>query len=153
MKEFFKKKGVGYILNIIAIAVGIIALVCYLCSAEDKSKMTETFVSAAVYVPLIIAILLNVAALFFDHSLIKIGAFVVYFAALAFWIFTQAGYIVNVMMGIDGNKFGFAYVLSVVCLVAAMALCIVSAALKKKKQAEPTSEPSQPESGETETSE
>lgn len=145
MKEFFKKKGVGYILNAVAIAVGIIALVCYLCSAEDKSKMTETFVSAAVYVPLILAILLNVAALFFDYSLIKIGAFIMYFIVLAFWIFTQAGYIVNVMMGIDGNKFGFAYVLSVVCIVAAMALCITAAALKKKKQAEPRPEQEQGE--------
>ena len=126
MNEFFAKRGVGYILNAIACVLGIVCLVCYLVSAEDKSKMTETFVSALVYVPLILASAVNAVGLFYSHSMIKVAAFALYFFALATWILTQAGYIVNVFMGIDGNVFSFAYILTVVCVVCCMVLSIVS---------------------------
>lgn len=88
--------------------------------------MTETFVSALVYVPLILAIAVNAVGLFYSHSMIKVAAFALYFFALATWILTQAGYIVNVFMGIDGNVFSFAYILTVVCVVCCMVLSIVS---------------------------
>lgn len=67
MKEFIKNKGIGYVLNAMAIILGIVGLICYLVSAEDKSKMTETFVSAMVYIPFIIAILLNAVGLFYSN--------------------------------------------------------------------------------------
>ena len=100
--------------------------------------MTETFVSAIIYVPLIIALVINVAAAFVRGSLIKIGAFAVYFFAFASWCYTHGGYIVNVFMGIDGNVFSFAYILTVICLLACAVLCVVAAVFtgRKKKSAE-----------------
>lgn len=137
MAEFLKKRGVGYLLNAVAMLLGIIALICYLCTGEDKSKMTETFVSAAVYLPLIVGVVFNTAGLAYRNSLLKIGAFSAYFLGFALWIFNQAGYIVNVMMGIDGNTFGFGYVLAVVCMIAAMAVSLVATGkFRKKKDAE-----------------
>lgn len=100
--------------------------------------MTETFVSAIIYVPLIIALVINVAAAFVRGSLIKIGAFAVYFFAFASWCYTQGGYIVNVFMGIDGNVFSFAYILTLICLLACAVLSIIAAVFtgRKKKSAE-----------------
>ena len=91
--------------------------------------MTETFVSAIIYVPLIIALVINVAAAFVRGSLIKIGAFAVYFFAFASWCYTQ---------GIDGNVFSFAYILTVICLLACAVLSIIAAVFtgRKKKSAE-----------------
>ena len=133
MKEFFKNKGVGYILNIVATALGLVAMICYLVSGTDKSYMTETTVSAIVYVPLIVAVLLNAGTLFYNNSLMKIAAFGVYFLAFALWGYNQAGYIVNVFMGIDGNSFGFAYILTIICMVACMVLSLMGTGSFKKK--------------------
>lgn len=127
-----KNRGVGYRINIVAMALGIVGLICYLVSGEDKSQMTETFVSASVYVPFLIAIILNGAGLFFKSSIIKIFAFAMYFLTLAMWILTQAGFIVNVVMGIDNNTFSFAYILSVICMIAPMVLSLVSLKSFKK---------------------
>ena len=140
MVEFFKKKGVGYILNIVALAMGIVALICYLVSGEDKSYMTPTYVEAIVYVPIIVGIVLNIVVLFYSNSLVKIFAFIAYFLSLCMWIYNQAGYIVNVMMGIDGNHFGFAYILAVVAMVVAMVLSLLSAFKFKKKATQQTVE-------------
>ena len=56
MEETSKKKGAGYILNLAALILGAVGLVCYLLSGTDQSKMTETVVSAMVYVPFAAAI-------------------------------------------------------------------------------------------------
>lgn len=130
MREFIHKAAkngiVSYILNASAFLLGVIALICYCVSAEDKSKMTETFVSAAVVVPIVIAFAINGVGIAYQHSLIKIGAFSMYFLAFATWILNQAGYIVNVLMGIDGNSFGFAYVLAFVLIICCATLSMVS---------------------------
>lgn len=130
MSEFIGKAAknglVSYILNACATLLGVIALICYCVSAEDKSQMTETFVSASVIVPLVLAFVANGVGLVFQHSLVKIGAFSMYFLAFATWALNQAGYIVNVFMGIDGNNFSFAYVLTFVLIIACATLSIVS---------------------------
>lgn len=130
MREFIGKAAkngiVSYILNACALLLGIVAFVCYLVSAEDKSQMTETFISAAVVVPLVIAVLAGGVGIVFQHSLVKIGAFAMYFLSLVTWIFNQVGYIVNVFMGIDGNSFGFAYVVAFVFIIACAVLSLLS---------------------------
>ncbi len=137
MNKLLRSRGIGDLLNLIAIATGIIALICYLVSAEDKSGMTDTVVSAMVYVPVILALLVNIAAVFLRSNFCGIGGFALYFFALAAWVYTQGGYIVNVFMGIDGNVFSFAYVLTFICIIASIVLCLVSAIfLAKKKKAE-----------------
>lgn len=130
MREFLNKVAkngiVSYILNACALLLGIIALICYCVSAEDKSQMTETFISASVIIPIVIAFIANGVGIVYQHSLIKIGAFAMYFLALATWILNQAGYIVNVFMGIDGNSFGFAYVVTFVFIIFCAVLSIVA---------------------------
>lgn len=126
-----KTKGTGYLLNAVALVFGTVGLICYLLSGEDQSKMTETYVSAMVYVPFILAILANAAGFFIKGSMPKIAAFSIYFLTLALWGLTQAGYIVNVFMGIDGNSFSIAYILSVIGMIVPMVLSIVSAAVRK----------------------
>lgn len=134
MNRMLKNRGISDLLNMIAFIVGIVGLICYLVSAEDKSAMTETVVSAMVYAPMIIALVINVVAVFIRNSLVKIVAFAAYFFAVASWFYTQGGYIVNVLMGIDGNVFSFAYILTIICLLACTVLSIVAAALTKKKR-------------------
>ena len=51
---------------------------------------------------------------------------IVWQLAFATWALNQAGYIVNVFMGIDGNSFSFAYVLTFVMIIACATLSIVS---------------------------
>lgn len=126
-------KGIGYIVNAVAAVLGIIGVICYFLSGDDRSGMTETFVSALVYVPFILAVVCSLIGLFYSNSLIKIAAFALYFFSLATWIMTQAGYIVNVFMGLDGNSFSFAYIVTFISLIACMVLSIVSGATSKKK--------------------
>ncbi|MCI8613175.1 MAG: hypothetical protein HFE48_05730 [Clostridia bacterium] len=130
MREFLGKAAkngiVSYILNACAFILGIAALICYLVSAEDKSQMTETFISATVVVPLVIAVLANGAGIVYQNSLVKIGAFAMYFLSLVTWIFNQVGYIVNVFMGIDGNSFGFAYVTAFVLFIVCAVLSLTA---------------------------
>ena len=64
-----KTKGTGYLLNTVALVLGTVGLICYLLSGEDQSKMTETYVSAMVYVPFILAILANAAGFFIKATL------------------------------------------------------------------------------------
>ncbi len=122
-----KNKTAGFFLNLIALCCGVAALVCYLISGNDRSGMTETTVSALVYCPLAIGALINVIALFRGKGMVKVAAFIAYFFAFAMWAYTQAGYIVNVFMGIDANTFSFAYIVSLIGMVGAMVFSLVSA--------------------------
>ena len=126
-----KKKGTGYILNLAALILGIVGLVCYLISGTDQSKMTETVVSAMVYVPFALAILLNAAGLVKEDRMFRMFAMILYFLTLALWGFTQAGYIVNVLMGIDGNSFSLPYILSFVGMIVPMVLSFIAAVTRK----------------------
>ena len=124
MWEFIRKGGVGRLLNIVALALGIVALVCYVNSAEDKSGMTETHLSALVLVPLIAALAAGAAAVAFNKNYLKLIAAVLWLCALLTWIFTQIGFIVNVLMGIDGNVFTPTYITAFVCIIACMLLSL-----------------------------
>ena len=97
----------------------------------DESKMTETVVSAMVYVPFAAAILCGVVGLFTGNSMIRMFAAILFFLTLALWGFTQAGYIVNVFMGIDGNSFSLPYILSFVGMVVPMILNFTAAVARK----------------------
>ena len=131
MEETSKKKGAGYILNLAALILGAVGLVCYFLSGTDQSKMTETVVSAMVYVPFAAAILCGVVGLFTGNSMIRMFAAILFFLTLALWGFTQAGYIVNVFMGIDGNSFSLPYILSFVGMVVPMILIFTAAVARK----------------------
>ena len=58
-------------------------------------------------------------------------AMILYFLTLALWGFTQAGYIVNVLMGIDGNSFSLPYILSFVGMIVPMVLSFIAAVTRK----------------------
>lgn len=131
MAEQAKTKSTGFMLNAVALVLGLVGLICYLLSGEDKSHMTETVVSALVYIPFILSILASATGFFIKGSMPKIAAFSLYFLTLALWLLTQAGYIVNVFMGIDGNTFSIAYILCVIGMIVPMILSIVSAAMRK----------------------
>ena len=132
MKEFFRKRGVGYILNIAALLIGVVALVCYLSSAEDKSGMTETHLSALVIVPLAAALAVHASVVVLNKNYLKLIAAILWLCVLLTWIFTQVGFIVNVMMGIDQNVFSAAYIATFVCIIADIVLCVLSRQRIKK---------------------
>ncbi len=147
MRDFFKKRGIPDLLNAIALLFGIVALICYLVSAEDKSSMTDTHISVLVYLPIALGIVVNCVAVFFQNSLLKMFAFFLYLLSAAMWGFTQAGYIVNVMMGIDGNTYSFAYILSIIAMLVAMLLSLLAIFRfgKKKAAAEQTTDNNLPQ--------
>ncbi|MBO4989039.1 MAG: hypothetical protein J6D37_01775 [Clostridia bacterium] len=126
-------KGIPAFLNAIALVLGIVGVISYFLSGTDASGMTETTVSAMVYVPFLLAVLASAGALLTGNSMVKILAFACYFLTLATFIMTQAGYIVNVFMGIDGNSFSFAYILAVLGIVCPMVLSLVSLKRFRKK--------------------
>ena len=126
-------KGISAILNLVAAGLGILGVISYFLSGTDASGMTETEVSAMVYVPFLLAILASVGALLTGNSMVKILAFSCYFLTFATFIMTQAGYIVNVLMGIDGNSFSFLYILAVLGIVCPMVLSLVSLKRFRKK--------------------
>jgi hypothetical protein len=126
MKEFINKKGIVFFLNLITAILAILGLIFYVLSAKDKSSMTETDISALVIVPFAISIALTAATLFLKHNLINIFSFILYFATFAAWLINQAGYLVNVFMGLDGNSFSFLYILTFVLIIACLVISIIS---------------------------
>lgn len=131
--DFIKKKGVGFIINAVVVMIAIVGFILYLVSADDKSGMTETAISPIVIILYIVGIGMSIATLFINSDLTKILTAVVYIATLVFWISSQAGFIVNVMMGTDGNSFSVAYILCVVFTILAIVLSFLTIIKPKKK--------------------
>ena len=132
--NFIKKKGLGYLFNIIVVVIAIVGLILYCISADDKSKMTETTLSPLVVDLFIIGIGMSVTTLFLNSDLTKVLTAVAYVAVLGFWVFSQADFIVNVLIGTDGNSFGVDYIICVICMILAIALTFLTL-IKPKKEA------------------
>lgn len=126
MKELINKKGLPFLLGIISIVLACLGLLFYCLSAQDKSNMTGTNISLLVVCSLAIAIALTILGLFVKFNLIKIFSFIFFFASFATWLVNQAGYAVNVFMGLDGNSFSAIYILAFVLIIACTGISLAS---------------------------
>lgn len=125
MKKWLFSREISFWILLATAIIGIIGAVCYGISGTDESQMTETFMSPLVLTLIIIASLGCLAAMFVKASLLKTITAVVFFAAIVSWAINQAGFIVNVMMGLDGNSFSPSYIFAVVAMVIGFAVSLV----------------------------
>jgi hypothetical protein len=129
MKAFITNKKADFWILLVTVLLGIVGVICYATTGTDASEMTDTHMSLLVLLIYIVAVAASVVAMFVEIPLIRTGGAVIYFAALVSWAVNQAGYIVNVFMGIDGNVFSFGYVLAVLVLLVGIVTSIVTGAI------------------------
>ena len=134
MKQFFANKKADFYILSATVVLGILGIILYAVTATDKSQMTETFVSGWVIALFAIAVASSCAAMFLEFPLIRTLGSVAYFATILAWAINQGGYIVNVMMGIDGNVFSFGYILAVIIMLLGFIASIVSGVMLIKRQ-------------------
>lgn len=130
IKKFFADKGVGYYLTAFALVFSVISLVLY--GKNGITKFSATLNTSAI-VCLWITIALLAVSLVFQFKQVK---YVAYFACL-FGLFgfvqSQATYIANVFVAIDGNSFSGGFIATTVFFVLAVLFSLLSAALTNWK--------------------
>lgn len=133
MKAFITNKKADFWILLAMVILGVIGAICYGVTGTDASQMTDTHVSALVLSIYIIAVALSAVAMFVEIPLLRTGGAVIYFAALLAWGVNQAGYIVNVFMGIDGNVFSFGYLVAVFVLLIGIVVSVLTGVLLLKR--------------------
>ena len=106
MGSFFKSKKAGYYLMIPALVLSVLAFIFYKNSVDTKFGS----VSQAAVTTFIIGIVLCALSLILDYREIKFAACAVLFYACLDSISSQANYITNVVVSIDGNSFSTGFI-------------------------------------------
>ena len=126
IKKFLSGKGVGYYLTLPAIIFGILAIVMY-----GKTGITDfnTQLSTGVLVCGWIGVGLLIISLAFEFKPVKYVAYLLFLFAFFAYIQTQATYIANVFVSIDGNTFTGGFIATVVFYVLSFVVTLLAAAL------------------------
>jgi hypothetical protein len=133
MKAFITNKKADFWILLSIVILGIVGAICYAVTGTDASQMTDTQMSGVVLSIYIVAVAVSAIAMFVEMPLLRTGGAVIYFAALLAWAVNQAGYIVNVFMGIDGNVFSFGYIIAVLVLLLGIIASVLTGVLLLKR--------------------
>ena len=130
IKKFFAGKGVGYYVTLVALVTAIISLVLYNNNGITKfnAKLNTTAI-----VCLWIAIALLACSMVFEFKQVKYCAYFACLFGFFGFIQSQATYIANVFVAIDGNSFSGGFIATTVFFVLAVVFSLLSAVLKNWK--------------------
>ena len=130
IKKFLAGKGVGYYLTLPALIFGILAIVMY-----SNTGITDfnTQLSTSALVCGWIGVALCALSLVFEFKPVKYIAYLLFFYAFFAYIQTQATYIANVFVSIDGNTFTGGFIATVVFYVLSFVITLLAAALSTWK--------------------
>lgn len=134
MKKFLTSRTVDFWILLVTGIIGIVGGICYALTGTDQSQMTETFMSPLVLIIILVMAVLNIVSMFLKASLIRMLTAVGYFGAIVAWAVNQGGYIVNVMMGLDGNSFSPAYIFAVVAMVIGFIASLTAGIMQMRKE-------------------
>ena len=111
---------------------GVAVLLAVIAASLYLAKGTTIFnpdLDARVYVPTFIAVAILLASTVFSAKLGKYVSYLLLLYALISWISTQATYITNVFVSIDGSTFSASFLCIAIFLVLAIAFSLTSAIL------------------------
>lgn len=130
IQKFFQKKGVGFYLAIPAFVFALLALIYY-----NKTGVTEfnPTLSKSAIACLWISMGLTLVSLALDFKPVRYLAYLVCLYGFFGYIASQATFIVNVFVAIDGNTFGSGFIATVVFFVLAFVLMLLSGILTNWK--------------------
>ena len=130
IKEFFKKKGVGYYLAIPAFICALLALLFY-----RKTGITpfNSKLSTSAVVCLWVSMGLILVSLVVDFKPIRYLAYLVCLFGFLGYVSSQVTYITNVFVAIDGNTFGAGFIATMALFILAFLLMLLSAILSNAR--------------------
>lgn len=128
VKKLITKKGLSDIFLLAAWVMTICGLVGYMNSGVTDFNPS---LSNAVIVPLSFLVALGVILLVYGSKYGKILYYAIAIYALVEYINTQATYITNVFVSIDGSTFSVGFILTIIALILAFGLSLTSAILAK----------------------
>ena len=132
MGSFFKSKKAGYYLMIPALVLAVLAFIFYRNSLDTKFGS----VSASAEITFIIGIVLCALSLILDFREIKFIACAVLFYACLDSISSQANYITNVLVSIDGNSFSTGFICASVFAMSAWIIALIASKMTKNRLVE-----------------
>ena len=126
IKKFLSGKGVGYYLTLPALIFGILAIVMY-----GRTGITDfnTQLSTSALVCGWIGVGLLAVSLVIEFRPVKYVAYLLFLYAFFAYIQTQATYIANVFVSIDGNTFTSGFIATVVFYVLSFVVTLFAAVL------------------------
>lgn len=128
IRKFFASKGVGYYLSLLGLACGIAALVLYYQTGiTDFSPSLDT--SAIVSCWIFMALCL--VSLVLDFKEVRYVAYLVGLYAFMAYVGSQATYIANIFVSIDGSVFSAGFIATAVFFVLAFVIMLVAALMTK----------------------
>lgn len=122
MGSFFKSKKAGYYLMIPALVLAVLAFIFYRSSLDTKFGS----LSVSAEITFVIGIVLCALSLVLDYREIKFAAAAVLLYACLDSISSQANYITNVLVSIDGNSFSTGFICASVFSLAAWILALIA---------------------------
>lgn len=129
-EEFFKRRGVSFYLTLVSLAFLIATLVTY--ATTGISTFTPVL---SVKVITLLSVCMALALLFAAFEF-KAGKYLLFLFCLWAWLeyfVSEAAYISNVLVSIDGNTFGIGFMLIVAFGALAWVSALVAAIVQKKE--------------------
>ena len=126
IKKFLAAKGVGYYLTLVACVLAAIALVLY---GENGITKFSAKLDTSAIVCLWITIVLLAGSLVYELKQVKFAAYFVCLFGFFGFIRSQATYIANVFVAIDGNTFSEGFIATAVIFFLAFVFALLSAIL------------------------
>ena len=139
IKKFFSSKGVGYYLTLPALICGIIAVISYTNTGVTKFS-PELYSGVLVFGW--IGVALMAGSLIYQFKPVKYVAYLLVLFAFITFIESQATYIANIFVSIDGTTFTSGFISTAVFFVVTIVVALFAAILSDwqpwAKKAAPT---------------
>lgn len=131
LKQFLWPKGLSDIFLLIALITTIAGLIGYVLTGIT---IFQTKLYNSVIVSLSVLLVLEILFLVFNSKMGKYACFVLSIYSLISYIGSQATYLANILVSIDGSTFSAGFILTILALILTFATTLVSAILAKDEQ-------------------
>ena len=133
MKGFVNKRGASLWLALAAVVLGVAAVFLY--QKNGVTEFSPTLNSRAL-IALWAGAALCLLGLVLNFKPVKVLGYLAYLYALFGFIGSQATYITNIFVSIDGTTFSKGFLMTAAAIVAAVITALVAALLTKKNSGE-----------------
>ncbi len=133
MKNFLKKRGASLWLALVAIFFGVAAYFLY--SKYGVTEFSPTLDKSAV-IAVWIGVALGLVGIVTNWKPVKVLSYLAYFYALFGFINSQATYVANIFVAIDGTTFSKGFIMTAAAFVLAIITALVTVIVTKTKKEE-----------------